>query len=648
MCEGDGGLKRRSGLAIALAAALLFSACGPAVQAPSTPEALPPGGPTLPPGAITLPPGATPPPLPPGAPPGAVAPPPGAPAGSDLPVCVERAAGMTFQQVLDAVGGSLAPGQLAQGPLGRLLAPDKIAALEACFTSLAPPSGPPAGFRDPNAPATALRDITAQEKAALQATADRVRASAVVVGEMRGGVFSPGGSGFVYSADGLIMTNSHVVAALTGAPRVMLADGRVLAATVLGRVTSLQPDVGVLRVSATGLAPAAIGDSNSVRSGDPLLVVGHPRGFGYWLATGGQAYGQRDVAPAGVTGFYAELISNVPNAPGGSGAPVFNVAGEVVGLLFAGSGTGEPGAVTPAPPAILRDAAQWSSVAERPRTTAVAINDAAVAAREIVARGDLRSWSRPGNIPQQVAGLLPDSVVEPLPTAAPRAEDAGLLQALDAAIRSVVHIQTWRGGERYATATGLIMSADGYILTNAHNVDEGVDRFDVTFQDGRTLRARLVGIVQDQSPDVGVLKVEATGLRPAAVGSAPALRAGDALFLIGHPAMRGAWRISAGTFSRLDTSSGHTEVWGSVSFAAGNSGGPLVNDRGEIVGLFHGSPPLDPAPIEPAPPAIVWGWHAFDQLFGADDPTQRTAAAVAIGEAMQRAQQIIQRQGNVP
>ena len=634
---------------------------------------------------------------------------------------------MTFQQVMDAAGGSLQPGQLASGPLARVLSPESLNAVEACFAGIAAPSGPPAGFSDPNAPPTALREISAQEKAALQTTADRVRASAVVVGETIGGRFAPGGSGFVYSADGLVMTNSHVLAEIGGTPQVMLADGRVLPAERIGRVTSLQPDVAVLRIRDSGLTVAETGDSNDVRFGDPLVAIAHPRGFGYWLATAGQAYGQKDTSAGGTMGFIAELYSNVPSGQGASGGPLFNAKGQVIGLLFAGSGEGDPETIAPSSPLmVVRDPTQWSGIAARSRTTAVAINDALGAARDIVAQGgDVPSWSRPfslpeyrlagaqlqilsateitslppdlvgaidrglsgpypglraidarrnaegylvtfsaappegvldfmlqmfgtfTHLPQEVAGSVPDTVIEPLATPAPTSDDDRVLALLRPLLPGIVHI-AGRSGNTVEQGTGSIITADGYILTNAHVIADTANAYEVTLYDGRRFAARRVGVVKGQSPDVGVLKIEATGLQPLAVGDPAALRPGAPLYLVGHPKDRGFWRLSTGPFQETDRSAGHAEILASLSFAGGNSGGAFLNERGAMVGVFHGTPTVSAGAIRASAPGIVWGWHEFDQLFGEGNARAKLAAAAAIDVAMARAQQIIQTQRDLP
>jgi hypothetical protein len=146
-----------------------------------------------------------------------------------------------------------------------------------------------------------------------------------------------------------------------------------------------------------------------------------------------------------------------------------------------------------------------------------------------------------------------------------------------------------------------------------------------------------------------VLKIEASGLQVLPAGSVTALQPRADLFLIGHPAERGFWRISASAFLQTDSRSGHMEVWASdMNFAGGNSGGPIVNRNGQAIGLFHGAPPLDLGPIRVSPPQVVWGWRAFEALFGWDDEKLKIAAAVAIDVAMARAQQIIQTQANLP
>src|SRR4051795_62392 len=141
-----------------------------------------------------------------------------------------------------------------------------------------------------------------------------------------------------------------------------------------------------------------------------------------------------------------------------------------------------------------------------------------------------------------------------------------------------------------ATGTGFAVDKDGNIVTAAHVVD-GASSITVTFQDGTTRPAKLLG--KDDATDVAVLKVDASGLtlHPLALGSSAALGAGDQLAVIGDPF--GYQRsISTGIVSGLDRTiqapNGFTVAHAIQTDAAmnpGNSGGPVLNADGQVIGI---------------------------------------------------------------
>ena len=138
--------------------------------------------------------------------------------------------------------------------------------------------------------------------------------------------------------------------------------------------------------------------------------------------------------------------------------------------------------------------------------------------------------------------------------------------------------------------TGIILREDGHILTNNH-VIAGADFITVTLHNGDSYRGRLVG--GDTNPDVAILKIEATGLEPAATGSSAELQVGEDVIAIGHAlALAGGPTVSKGVISALGRSidGGLQETFVDLiqtdaSINPGNSGGPLVNDRGEVIGV---------------------------------------------------------------
>jgi serine protease Do len=131
--------------------------------------------------------------------------------------------------------------------------------------------------------------------------------------------------------------------------------------------------------------------------------------------------------------------------------------------------------------------------------------------------------------------------------------------------------------------SGFIVSADGYILTNAHVVD-GADEVVVTLTDKREFKARIVGA--DKRTDVAVVKIDTTGLPAVKVGDVSRLRVGEWVMAIGSPfGLENT--VTAGIVSakQRDTGDYLPLIQTDVAINPGNSGGPLINLRGEVVGI---------------------------------------------------------------
>ncbi|MBE0567113.1 MAG: DegQ family serine endoprotease [Krumholzibacteria bacterium] len=144
-----------------------------------------------------------------------------------------------------------------------------------------------------------------------------------------------------------------------------------------------------------------------------------------------------------------------------------------------------------------------------------------------------------------------------------------------------------RGGERVerSLGSGVVISADGYILTNNHVV-ENADKVKITFEGDREYDAEIVGT--DPRTDVALLKIEAAGLPFIRLGDSDALRVGDQVMAIGNPFGVGQ-TVTMGIVSALGRSIGLIDyedlIQTDASINPGNSGGALVDMQGRLVGM---------------------------------------------------------------
>ena len=154
-------------------------------------------------------------------------------------------------------------------------------------------------------------------------------------------------------------------------------------------------------------------------------------------------------------------------------------------------------------------------------------------------------------------------------------------------IPSVVSIICNRPGSS-STGTGVILSQNGYIVTNAHVVDGAVS-VSVQLTDNRTFYAEVIG--SDEISDLAVLRIEANDLIPAMFGDSGALRVGDTVVAIGDPLgveFRGTYTDGIVSAINRDVElEGRvmTLIQTNAALNSGNSGGPLINCYGQVIGI---------------------------------------------------------------
>ena len=139
-----------------------------------------------------------------------------------------------------------------------------------------------------------------------------------------------------------------------------------------------------------------------------------------------------------------------------------------------------------------------------------------------------------------------------------------------------------------ASGSGFVISQDGYIVTNYH-VIEDASKITVTLVDGKSYDATLVG--GDEENDIAVLKVDATGLDTVVIGSSDNLVVGDQVYAIGNPLGELTFSLTGGYVSALDRNVTMSDgrrmnyIQTDTAINSGNSGGPLFDQYGQVVGI---------------------------------------------------------------
>lgn len=194
--------------------------------------------------------------------------------------------------------------------------------------------------------------------------------------------------------------------------------------------------------------------------------------------------------------------------------------------------------------------------------------------------------------------------VAPTPTAVPSSQRAtfdqdetilvNLYERVNPAVVSIANEQnSGQGIQTAGTGSGFVISADGYIVTNNHVVDQA-DRLDVTFADGAIVRAKVVGT--DRYSDLALIKVDKTGLAFVELANSDEVKVGMRVIAIGNPfGLNGT--MTEGIISAKGRTLPEQDPNGSGSFSnpnilqtdaainPGNSGGPLLDSAGRVVGV---------------------------------------------------------------
>ena len=181
-----------------------------------------------------------------------------------------------------------------------------------------------------------MPSILQELNAGMAGIVQQTRASLVRITNGNTGV----GAGTVWSSEGLIITNAHVVQ--RASPTVVLPDGRALPARVLAH--DPQRDLALLSVRASGLAPLPLRDAQPIRPGELVFAVGHPWGVAR-AATAGVVIGLGGDVPEMTATRREWLMVSLVLRPGNSGGPLVDVSGRLLGVNTIMTGPEVGGAV---------------------------------------------------------------------------------------------------------------------------------------------------------------------------------------------------------------------------------------------------------------------------------------------------------------
>jgi serine protease Do len=238
----------------------------------------------------------------------------------------------------------------------------------------------------------------------------------------------------------------------------------------------------------------------------------------------------------------------------------------LIGVLAAGALTPARAASPPAPREGVPVPAGTPASPRGVTASAIPVGDtsfADIAERLNPAVVNIDATSRGEELPRRRTPILPE---QPDPFERPQPRD--------------------RDGPRRGAGTGFIIDASGLILTN-HHVIEGADRIMARLADGRTLRAERIG--SDPDTDIALIKIDSPRPLPfAPLGNSDTLRVGEWVLAIGNP-LAYEHTVTVGVVSfigrKLFDSSLDRYIQTDAAINFGNSGGPLINTRGEVIGI---------------------------------------------------------------
>ncbi len=328
-------------------------------------------------------------------------------------------------------------------------------------------------------------------------------------------------SGVVFTADGAILTNNHVVdEALT--INVHLRDGRFLPAKLVGRDPGT--DLAVIKVDAHGLTPARFGDSESARVGELVVAIGSPFGLGYTVTTG--VLSAKGRGGLGVNAIEDYLQTDASINPGNSGGPLCNLDGQVLGIntMIVGRGSGIGFAVPSSLAKRVADQILRTGHVERASigvgaqdltpdlASAMHVDPRAGALVNMVGRGS----------PAEQAHLKPGDLISAVAGKTVHDSHELIREVLMHDVGQRVSLEVLRDGHRYATQ--IVLAARPHAQVPAAPIQESAP------QAGFGLSIRDITPEQAQSIGLGAKPIAVvTSVTPGSSADRAGLKAGDVI-----------------------------------------------------------------------------------------------------------------------
>ena len=429
---------------------------------------------------------------------------------------------------------------------------------------------------------------------------------------------SPQGSGTFISSDGYVITAGHVVRADVD-HGIITYEGEEFPATLIAYNSSFAPDLAILKVDGEDFPFVPIGFTASV--GELATYVGHPDRL-LWAGAGGI------VTDIDRSEEFDIINYTNPSSSGGSGSAILSIEGDLIGLVSGVVGNSLPrSTITTFQSEPIWSAIKFKSLLDTygfgpsvdvvvefieehvpglVQANRVARNNAVTVDTDFVTPtipSDLCRICihyRDYDLAEYVLDIPPlqeflflermmDSMQEPDDITV---QERDLIRSVGQSIQPAVvmlEVQTAKDvfNDTFSTGTGFFVSPDGYLITNAHVV-ENAQVIEVTTFDGQILTGMIVGSVSENwTPDLALVKVESEAQSWVPLASSVSLE--ELVVGVGHP--QGLeWAMYGGRLSAWD----YPESWevpnpefqsNGVDVGVGSSGSPVVNMTGELIGV---------------------------------------------------------------